>query len=171
VQLQRACIGLDISKPQLTSCAWPGQGLHSSVLRQQVDEASPTTNPLQQVPGINPLQQTPGPGPAPAHGKLERVARAVLRGVAISPRKLNLFMRNVRRLHVDDAINQCAISVKKSARIVRGVIGSARSNAVYNHGLDASRLYVGEMVRTLHPWALTALVLWAGRAWYRARSH
>lgn len=49
----------------------------------------------------------------------------------------------MRRLSLEDALIQCEISCKKSARILRNVLLSARANAVNNHGLDADKLVVG----------------------------
>ena len=45
----------------------------------------------------------------------------MLRGTHISPQKLNDFARLLRRLHVEDALIQCEVSPKKSAKICRKV--------------------------------------------------
>lgn len=39
-------------------------------------------------------------------------ARAVLRNVAISPRKLNMFAKVVRGLPYDDALIQCEVRIR-----------------------------------------------------------
>lgn len=101
-------------------------------------------------PAINPLQQAPAPLAArsfldsPSSDKEETLrARAILRNIAISPRKLNMFAKVVRRLGLEDALIQCEISCKKSAQILRNVIKSAKANAVNNHGLDGDKLVIG----------------------------
>eukprot|EP00887_Chlorella_sp_A99_P002294 scaffold10.g2294.t1 len=97
--------------------------------------------------GINPLQQAPAPGgaaqplgalPAAPAAEEPAVARAVARGLKISPIKLNMGM------HIEDALIQCRISPKKSAKMCEHVLTAARANAVNNHGLDETRLCVGE---------------------------
>lgn len=95
---------------------------------------------------INPLQQMPSPKSASDNQPQSpsTLARAILRGVAISPRKLNDFVRILPGLHVEDALIQCRIHHKKSARICERVLLSARANATTNHGLDASRLCVSQ---------------------------
>ena len=53
--------------------------------------------------------------------KPQDTAQAVKRGVQISPKKLNQFATLVRRLHVDEALAQCQLSVLKAARICEKV--------------------------------------------------
>jgi large subunit ribosomal protein L22 len=71
-------------------------------------------------------------------------ARAVLRGVAISPRKLDAFAALLRGLPLEDALVQCRLHPKKAARICEKVLLSARANASNNHGLAEPRLLVAE---------------------------
>ncbi|KAK9834160.1 hypothetical protein WJX81_003626 [Elliptochloris bilobata] len=99
-------------------------------------------NPLLQVPQAP--KQAPKPG-KPAKGKAdekEQVGLAVLRNIHMSPKKLALWAKMVRRLHVEDAMIQCTISVNKGAKILAGVIHSARANAVNNFGLNPSKLVI-----------------------------
>lgn len=109
---------------------------------------------------INPLQQTPSPlapkdGSSSSDGTTASTAlpdgiansltaRAILRNVPISPRKLNDFVRILRGLHIEDALIQCQIHPKKSAKICEKVLLSARANATNNHGLADSDLKVEE---------------------------
>jgi hypothetical protein len=65
---------------------------------------------------INPLLQAPGP-PEAGKDAGDRTARAVQRGIRMSPKKLNLFMPVIRRRHIQDALAQCRASVKKAARL------------------------------------------------------
>ncbi len=105
--------------------------------------------------GINPLQQMPGPAGAAsplsfvpegaaAGSDARRTARAFARNLHISPRKLNMFASLIRGLHVEDALIQCRVSVKKSAKMCEVALSAARANAVNNHGLDGDKLRVGE---------------------------
>lgn len=124
------------------------QGFRSS------DSLADTGAPPQ--PAINPLQQTPAPlsqrskgllsGDADAEAADEtgKYARAILRGVAISPQKLNDFARILRGLHIEDALIQCRMHPKKAAGICEKLLLSARANAVNNHKLVASKLQVDE---------------------------
>lgn len=67
----------------------------------------------------------------------------MLRNVRISPKKLNVFVKLLRRQRVDDALFQCDAAPKKAARIAREVIQSAAANAVNNHGMERSLLLIG----------------------------
>lgn len=124
------------------------QRLHASASLGDEAAATPAALPA----GINPLQQAPAPlsdrraggGGDPDGPDAALQARAVLRGVAISPRKLNMFAKVLRGLHVDDALIQCRLHPKKSARICEKVLLSARANAANNHGLDQAALRVEE---------------------------
>ena len=93
----------------------PPQHFHASLdLPAAAEGASPAMNPLQQAPtpagggaaaaaGASPL------GPAPvslAGGEVSTLARAIARGISISPRKLNDFAKVVRGLPIQDALIQ-----------------------------------------------------------------
>ncbi|KAL4440559.1 hypothetical protein ABPG75_003560 [Micractinium tetrahymenae] len=106
-------------------------------------------NPLQQAPA--PAASSPLGAPGVPFGMVPLVdseanmtSRAVARGLAISPQKLNDFAKVVRGLHVEDALIQCSISPKKAAKLVEKAILSARANAINNHGLEPERLRVAE---------------------------
>lgn len=82
-----------------------------------------TTSLLQSVqaaPGAiqNPLSAAVPSASGPPR---DRVAHAILRDARISPQKLDDFVRVIRRLHVDEALVQCQISVKKAAKLVHNV--------------------------------------------------
>ncbi|EFN53873.1 hypothetical protein CHLNCDRAFT_136009 [Chlorella variabilis] len=126
---------------------------HASLgLPAAAEGASPAMNPLQQAPtpaggaaaaaaGASPL------GPAPvslAGGEVSTLARAIARGISISPHKLNDFAKVVRGLPIQDALIQCRMSPKKSAKLVEKALLSAQANAVNNQGLEAERLRVAE---------------------------
>ncbi len=71
-------------------------------------------------------------------------ARAVLRRIRTSPRKLNLVAQSIRGLHVNDALVQLTFSNKGTAPDVKKLLQSAVANAENNHQLDVDRLYVAE---------------------------
>lgn len=131
------------------------QSIHYSPTHHS-DDTTQSSPPI----AINPLQQTPSPttstqqagddatipmasSPA-APTKTSLYAKAILRGVQIGPRKLNLFAKVIRGLHIEDALIQCEVHPKKAARICKDVILSAKANAIHNHGLDASKLKVDQ---------------------------
>lgn len=102
---------------------------------------------VSQAPGPSPLQQLPEPMQTPQPGAglgVFRTARAVKRQAQISPKKLQVVAKLVRRMHVDDAMRECELIPKKAARIVREVLKSARANAENNHGLRLDALKVDE---------------------------
>lgn len=100
---------------------------------------------------MNPLQQAPSPLMKDEINRLgdatddTMVAVAVLRGLPISPKKLNDFAGVVRRQSLHDAFIQCAISVKKSAKLVEKGLKSAKANAINNHGMNPERLALEEI--------------------------
>ena len=84
-------------------------------------------------------------------GKLSRTrrlkdhqARAFLRNVRVSPRKLNLVARSIRGMPAETALAELSFSRKRIARTVREVLQAAIANAENNHELDVDRLVVSE---------------------------
>jgi large subunit ribosomal protein L22 len=69
-------------------------------------------------------------------------ARAVGRGIRISPQKARLVADVVRGMNVDKAINTLNFMPKKGARILRKVLGSAIANATQNDKVDVDTLYI-----------------------------
>lgn len=69
-------------------------------------------------------------------------ARAVLKGVRISPQKARLVANQIRGLPVERADEILAFSNKKAAHIVRKVLMSALANAEHNSGADIDELKV-----------------------------
>ncbi len=72
-------------------------------------------------------------------------ARASLRSVRVSPRKLNLVAGLIRGQNVNTALTQLSFSRKAIARDVHKLLQSAIANAENNHNLDVDRLYVSEV--------------------------
>ena len=84
-------------------------------------------------------------------------AKAILRGVRISPQKVRLVADQVRGLPVGRATNLLAFSDKKAAHLVKKVLLSAVANAENNVGADVdelkiARIYVdeGAVMKRMH---------------------
>ena len=69
-------------------------------------------------------------------------AKAILRGVRISPQKARLVADQVRGLPVGRATNLLAFSDKKAAQLVKKLLLSAVANAENNLGADVDELKV-----------------------------
>jgi len=73
-------------------------------------------------------------------------AKAILRGVRISPQKARLVADQVRGLPVGRATNLLAFSDKKAAHLVKKVLLSAVANAENNLGADVDELKVASIM-------------------------
>lgn len=71
-------------------------------------------------------------------------AKAVLKKIRVSPRKLNLVAGLIRGMSVDKALNVLNFSRKRIAGEVKKTLMSAIANAENNHGLDVDSLVVSE---------------------------
>lgn len=69
-------------------------------------------------------------------------ARAVGRGIRISPQKARLVADVVRGMSADKAITTLRFMPKKGASILRKVIESAVANATQDDQIDVDNLYV-----------------------------
>ncbi|KAG6401636.1 hypothetical protein SASPL_138500 [Salvia splendens] len=105
-------------------------------------EGTPTSSPL--IPALPSSTGTGNTETQRAISKAEKV-QAVLKGIKMSPKKLNLVAALVRGMRVEDALLQLQVTVKRAAKTVYQVIHSVRANATHNHGLDADRLLVGNV--------------------------
>ena len=74
----------------------------------------------------------------------KRTARAILKMIRVSPRKLNLIASKIRGMHVEQALNFLSFSQKRAAKDVRKNLLSAIANAENNHYMDIDNLYVDE---------------------------
>ena len=74
----------------------------------------------------------------------ENEAKAVLRTVRVSPRKLDLVAATIRGKKVSTAVNSLTFSKKRIAQDVKKALNSAIANAENNHNLDVDRLIVAE---------------------------
>ena len=82
--------------------------------------------------------------PSNARREADNEAKAVLRTVRVSPRKLDLVAASIRGMKAASAVNELAFSKKRIARDVRKALNSAIANAENNHNLDVDRLIVAE---------------------------
>jgi large subunit ribosomal protein L22 len=71
-------------------------------------------------------------------------ARAVLRTLRTSPRKLNLVAQSIRGLTAEKAVNELVFSRKRIAKDVLKCLRSAIANAESNHTLDIDSLVVSQ---------------------------
>ena len=74
----------------------------------------------------------------------ENEARAVVRNIRISPRKLNLVAQLIRGKSCDRALADLLFCEKRIAETVRKGLESVIANAENNHQLDVDRLVVAE---------------------------
>lgn len=72
-------------------------------------------------------------------------AKADLRSLRSSPRKVELVAGLIRGTSAQDALVQLSFSKKAVARPVRKLLQSAIANAENNHNLDIDRLFVKEV--------------------------
>ena len=71
-------------------------------------------------------------------------AKAVVRNIRVSPRKLNLVAASIRGLSAEAALAELTFSKRRIANDVRKALQTAIANAENNHQLDVDRLIVAE---------------------------
>lgn len=88
-------------------------------------------------------------------------ARALTKGVRLSPYKARLVIDAIRGKDVSDALRIVSLSNKKAARPIRKTLESAIANAENNYDIDVDRLFVlratvdmGRSLRRLKPRAM-----------------
>ena len=82
--------------------------------------------------------------PSAPRREADNEAKAVLRAVRISPRKLDLVAATIRGKKAATAVNELTFSKKRIAIDVKKALNSAIANAENNHNLDVDRLVVAE---------------------------
>jgi large subunit ribosomal protein L22 len=82
--------------------------------------------------------------PSAPRREADNEARAVLRTIRVSPRKLDLVAATIRGKKASSAVNELTFSKKRIARDVKKALNSAIANAENNHNLDVDRLIVSE---------------------------
>ena len=68
----------------------------------------------------------------------------MVRGIRVSPRKLNLVAESIRGKTAAAALNELTFSKRRIARDVKKALQAAIANAENNHQLDVDRLFVAE---------------------------
>ncbi len=81
---------------------------------------------------------------ARARREADNEAKAVLRNVRVSPRKLNLMAQSIRGKSASTALAELTFSPRRIAKDVKKALQSAIANAENNHQLDVDRLVVTE---------------------------
>ena len=82
--------------------------------------------------------------PSAPRREADNEAKAVLRAVRISPRKLDLVAATIRGKKAATAVNELTFSKKRIALDVKKALNSAIANAENNHNLDVDSLVVAE---------------------------
>lgn len=71
-------------------------------------------------------------------------AKAIVRNVRISPRKVQIVLDLIRNQPVDKAMAILKYTPKSACEYLQKLLKSAMANAETNHNMDVSRLYVAE---------------------------
>lgn len=91
-------------------------------------------------------------------------AKAQLKSLRISPRKVRLVVDLIRGLDVDKALAQLVFSKKDAARPIKKLLESAIANSVHNHSMKRE----GLMIETAFVDEGTSMKRWQPRAFGRA---
>ena len=81
---------------------------------------------------------------ARARREADNEAKAILRNVRVSPRKLNLMAQSIRGKKAQAAVQELSFSPRRIAKDVKKALESAIANAQNNHALDVDLLVVTE---------------------------
>ena len=81
----------------------------------------------------------------------EKIARAELRHARISARKVKIVIDLIRGKKADEAIAILKYTNKAAAPMVEKLVKSAMANAVNNHDMDGTKLYVSEIYANQGP--------------------
>ena len=82
--------------------------------------------------------------PSNKRREADNEAKAVLRTVRVSPRKLDLVAATIRGKKAASAVNELTFSKKRIAQDVKKALNSAIANAENNHNLDVDALVIAE---------------------------
>lgn len=81
----------------------------------------------------------------------EKIARAELRHARISARKVKIVIDLIRGKNVKEAIAILKYTNKAAAPMVEKLVKSAMANAVNNHQMDETKLYISEIYANQGP--------------------
>ncbi len=82
--------------------------------------------------------------PSAPRREADNEAKAVLRTIRVSPRKLDLVAATIRGKKASSAVNDLTFSKKRIAQDVKKALNSAIANAENNHDLDVDDLVVSQ---------------------------
>ena len=105
--------------------------------------------------------------PSNPRREADNEAKAVLRTVRVSPRKLDLVAATIRGKKAASAVNELTFSKKRIARDVKKALNSAIANAENNHNLDVDRLIVADASEEIDGKPLFVKLVDQGRIVYR----
>ena len=83
--------------------------------------------------------------PSAPRREADNEAKAVLRTVRVSPRKLDLVAATIRGKKASSAVNELTFSKKRIAQDVKKALNSAIANAENNLGADVDELRVSSI--------------------------
>lgn len=89
---------------------------------------------------------------------------AKLNKLRVAPRKIRLVTNLIKKMDVEDAINQLEVTIKGSSAPVKKLLLSAISNGESNFGIDRSNMYVLDVIVGAGP----TLKRWMPKAYGRA---
>ena len=76
--------------------------------------------------------------------KNEKLAKAINKNVRSSPRKINVILKHIRGMKVDEAIRDLSFSRKRISSEIEKTVKSAIANAENNFQLDIDNLFIEE---------------------------
>ncbi|MFP4465756.1 MAG: 50S ribosomal protein L22 [Candidatus Goldiibacteriota bacterium] len=91
-------------------------------------------------------------------------ARATGKHLRVTPNKVRLVVKEIRRTAVNDALIKLQFINKAAAPVVEKVLKSAVANASKNHGADADKLFIKDVIVDQGP-----ILKWAKRFQARAQ--
>ena len=76
--------------------------------------------------------------------KNEKIVKAINKNVKSSPRKVNLILKSITGMGVNEAVKNLTFARKRIAHDIKKTVQSAVANAENNHQLDVDRLFIKE---------------------------
>ena len=76
--------------------------------------------------------------------KNENIVKAINKNVKSSPRKVNLILKSITGMGVNEAVKNLNFARKRIAHDIKKTVQSAVANAENNHQYDIDKLYIKE---------------------------
>jgi len=89
---------------------------------------------------------------------------AKLNNLRVAPRKMRLVTNLIKKMDIEDALNQLDVMVKRGSAPVKKLLQSAISNGENNFGIDKNNMYVFDVIVDAGP----TLKRWMPKAYGRA---